>query len=421
MAAAAWPWLLLVARVTGDVDAPSASKGKSRPREAKSSAESPSGAETNTAVFHAPAGSTFSDFAQLVNDYLTKEDLRAFKAATGTSVAHLLELVSEEVAQGRKCHAGWENRMAAVDLLTAIMGNDRLFLHPLNQYGLHPLRALLSERILDRARHRTRSSQHDLFERMRADGIVVVPLIDQLLNTSVQGLYSARDGYVARLFESVSGYRQACCGMGGDNKGRGATLKSPRGAVFSAVRAFVFHPNDIQIYMHVDAYNPTWKVWIFAHTTMKEGPFHYVFGSHRNTEGKLRWLYDRTRELRSHAALVNITRGGTGRLNHGPYRDETHPFQGSLRFLDFDPARPIETTSAADLQRYGFRQPTPVVTPPGGLTLVIADTSGLHYRGLPKGGAHARSASRLNSLGGGCGYCIPRKNPFYCALRESAC
>jgi FkbM family methyltransferase len=377
-----------------------------------------SGAETSTKIFHAPPGQNFSVFAQLVDRYISTDDRRAFEAATGTSVTRLLELTSAEIAQGSLCKASWEE---STDLLTVIMGTDRLVFHRLNRYGLHPLRALLSERILDEARNKLDQThppdQRSLVERMKTDGILIIPHIDKLLNTSVERLYTARDGYVARLFESISGYSQPCCGRGGDMKGKGAKMSSPRGGVFTSVRPFVFHHHDTQIYMHTDAYNPTWKVWVFARTTMNEGPFHYVYGSHRNTEGKLRWLFERTSKLSSRAVIQNQT----GNANHGPFREHTHTFQSALRFLGFDPAAPLDTTSAAELRRHGFPQPTPIVTKPGGLTLVIADTSGLHYRGVPRHGAAARYASRFNSLGGGCGYCIPRKNPFMCALHPSAC
>jgi len=376
-------------------------------------------AETSTAIFHAPRVRNSSMLVQLVDRYLTKDDLRAFKAATGTSVSRLLQLISTAVSAGDKCDfiAPWEG---TADLLTAIMGTDKVVHHQLNRHGLHPLRALLSERILDHMRRLRSAEKHELYDRLLSDGIVVIPHVDKLLNTSVEKLYTARDGYVAHLFEAISGYGRPCCGTGGNaaQQGKGASLTWPRGNVFSSVRPFLFHAHDTQIYMHVDTYNPTWKVWVFAHTTLREGPFHFVYGSHRNTEGRLRWLYDRT--FNSSGA-----RGGKSlkkrKLNHGPFRDETHGWQDSIRFVGFDPAAPVNKTSAADLRRYGFAQPTPIVTPPRGLTLVVADTSALHYRGVPQRGVAARWASRLNSYGGGCGYCIPRKNPFFCGLNPEAC
>ena len=48
-------------------------------------------------------------------------------------------------------------------------------------------------------------------------------------------------------------------------------------------------PSERQFYMHVDTFQPTYKVWIFANTTHNHGPFHYVRGSHHNDERKLRW------------------------------------------------------------------------------------------------------------------------------------
>lgn len=109
----------------------------------------------------------------------------------------------------------------------------------------------------------------------------------------------------------------------------------------------------------------------------------------------------------------------------GPYRDETHGpggvMEGSIRFLGFDPV--VGTGSVrAELASYQLLPPTPIVVPASARspTLVIADTSGLHYRGHAQPGT-TRTAARLEGWGGGCGGCIPRKNAFACEWMRGAC
>jgi len=62
----------------------------------------------------------------------------------------------------------------------------------------------------------------------------------------------------------------------------------------------------------------------------------------------------------------------------------THGFDGSLRFLGFDPPRGIPS-AVTSLTEYGFKPPTPI-TVADGLMLVVVDTSGLHYRGYARPG-----------------------------------
>ena len=50
----------------------------------------------------------------------------------------------------------------------------------------------------------------------------------------------------------------------------------------------------------------------------------------------------------------------------------------AIRFLGFDPVVGVSSAIANDLGKYGFRRPTPLLTERG-ITLVIADTSGLQY------------------------------------------
>ena len=59
-------------------------------------------------------------------------------------------------------------------------------------------------------------------------------------------------------------------------------------------------------------------------------------------------------------------------------------FEASLRFAGADPHDPAATRAA--LAAYGFEAPTPLTAPVDGALLVVADTSGLHFRGVARPG-----------------------------------
>ena len=114
----------------------------------------------------------------------------------------------------------------------------------------------------------------------------------------------------------------------------------------------------------------------------------------------LRWLFQRTE--RFIARIPKPTSVQYART--GPYLEETHGRGAdAIRFLGFDPVVGVSSAIANDLGKYGFRRPTPLLTERG-ITLVIADTSGLHYRGYAQPGAQ-RHGDRVN---------LPRKCGYKC-------
>ena len=99
--------------------------------------------------------------------------------------------------------------------------------------------------------------------------------------------------------------------------------------------------------------------------------------SHLNSAGKLRWHFERTRHISNWSVAFALS----PRLTEtGPYADETHGFCASIRFLGFDPRAPLHA-SRAKLAEYGFEPAEAIVAHPrDGMSLVVVDTSGLHYR-----------------------------------------
>jgi len=178
--------------------------------------------------------------------------------------------------------------------------------------------------------------------------------------------------------------------------------------------------------MHVDTFLPTWKAWIFQATSLDAGPLHYVLGSHRATEGKLRWLFNRTRRYLtddSVGRLFNRTRryGNFTPTRYPavlPYADKAFGFDPSIRFEGFEPSASLTDSITSALARFDFDRPTPIVTGEG-WTLVIADTSGLHFRGWAEEGT-LRVSTMVRSTMHNENW-LPRKNIFFCDDRPLDC
>ena len=123
--------------------------------------------------------------------------------------------------------------------------------------------------------------------------------------------------------------------------------------------------SDPQTRLHTDTFHPTMKAWLFLEDVAPDqGPFTYVPGSHLPTKRRQAW-HKRRSVLSSEGAL----KGGAFRVT-----------DAELRHLHLS-------------QRHVFAVP--------GNTLVVADTFGLHARGLS-----ARPSTRVEI------YASMRPNPF---------
>ena len=122
-------------------------------------------------------------------------------------------------------------------------------------------------------------------------------------------------------------------------------------SVFSGVRDA---PPDVQSHWHSDTFFPTVKSWLFLGDVAPDAAgFTYVPGSHRPTRRHLAW--ERRMSIGAARSPDAMTR------------------EGSLRIDD------------AKLRRLGYPAPRKLAVAAN--TLVIADTSGLHRRGLAEGTA----------------------------------
>ena len=352
-----------------------------------------------SSVFVPPVNWSVADFANVVRRRVTESDRNVFYEATGTRVSELMALIKQSVEReaeiGRS--VGFKDAKDG-HLLEDIMTPQTMIYNPLNARGLHAFRALLFHRIaealVDEQLHTVAPNIRELVMRMRTDGILVFPRADKLFASGrkpleLGGLLAARRGIVQQILSAISGYRRPW-------EGDEPVKKQPS----MRERTLVHEAGDIQYYMHVDAVGPIWKGFAFLECNSTQGPLHFVNGSHAPNLGKLRWLFQRTE--RFIARIPKPTSVQYART--GPYLEETHGRGAdAIRFLGFDPVVGVSSAIANDLGKYGFRRPTPLLTERG-ITLVIADTSGLHYRGYAQPGAQ-RHGDRVN---------LPRKCGYKC-------
>ncbi len=122
-------------------------------------------------------------------------------------------------------------------------------------------------------------------------------------------------------------------------------------SIFSGVREA---PPDVQSHFHVDTFHPTVKSWLLlTPVAADEAGFTYVPGSHLPSRRHLAW--ERRVSRTAHLARDRLTG------------------EGSLRIEE------------EELARLRYRPPVKLAAQPN--TLVIADTSGFHRRGLSEGAA----------------------------------
>lgn len=146
----------------------------------------------------------------------------------------------------------------------------------------------------------------------------------------------------------------------------GAYRKRPTLHVQTVVSGVREAGPDVQSYYHVDTFHPTVKSWLLLTPVAEhEAGFTYVPGSHRATRRRLAW--ERRVSITAHEQAGSLTAEGSLRINEG------------------------------DIARLGYGPPVKLTAQPN--TLIIADTSGFHRRGLSEGYACRISiwaASRSN-------------------------
>ena len=267
--------------------------------------------------------------------YFTPDDHSTFQEVTGDSLESLAEDVARLPDHRRKDVLGLEKHLDWPDL---------------NARGLHVFRSILAERVLDRVKREqgvwdTRNHQAYL-----ARGLVVTP--------DFLGAVEFRDYLKSRKLSPQARERlriivYECVG-------------EPSFAKELSVEKVVLHPGgDDQWELHVDTFHPTIKVWFYVHdVTLSHGPLHVVPGSHRNSREKLTWLHS--------SSLIASDR------RHPDYDRRVQRLGDGKPGFSF--RVDIGGDPPAELKRYGFPEEFPVTGAAN--TLVVADTSAFHRRGV---------------------------------------
>mmetsp|Transcript_65 Transcript_65/g.103 ORF Transcript_65/g.103 Transcript_65/m.103 type:complete len:1250 (+) Transcript_65:58-3807(+) len=245
---------------------------------------------------------------------------------------------------------------SSCSLASRLLSMERVVSHPLNAKGLHLFRCLLAERMNDRRRFALGLTSHPDYSEWHRNGILLRDF-NQMMQNNASALRSL-------LSMAVSG--------------------DPVQKEISFVAKQVVHlKNDTQTELHQDTFHQSVKMWVYdSSLQLQDGPLHYVFGSHRHTKEKLQWIFQRT----AHHVKDTLV-------------------EPSLRFRSDSQESSFNLT----LESLGFAEAPILPLPQSQKTLVIADTSGLHRRGLATPG-RVRVAMRpkFGDSDGG----VQRLNPF---------
>lgn len=166
--------------------------------------------------------------------------------------------------------------------------------------------------------------------------------------------------------------------MSGKRTERGAVVGEKKNRRFPPAQVAAGARDEPQAEAHADSPFSVVKVWVFdAPLADAHGPLTIARGSHRKDAGRLSWEHARARDAQSAREPSFRLRSPTGESSAA-----AAAFVASLSF-------------------------TPI-TAVANRTLVVADTSAVHYRATGEAG-YVRVSSRLQGDNGGG---LKRRNPF---------
>jgi len=253
--------------------------------------------------------------------------------------------------------------------LARILSPARFVPLSLNYMGLHILRALLAERMHEARAQARGYNTHPDYVVYRRDGI----LIKDFAKMGEHGF--------KKLLQMASGEE---------------TLGIPQPPFRLQWRNVTVEEKvDSQTDLHVDTVSAVTKVWFFLNppgVSHAEGPLNYVRGSHRNTIGKLRWM---------HAYSLSPA---TAAMREPSFRLEGDPnaTRAASEYVSWANENKFEVFPIPNARR----------------TVVIADTSGLHARGLGIPGRTRVSQRLWGDNDGGLARLDPFRMPKESAFEE---
>ena len=322
-----------------------------------------------------------STVVALVQQHLTPAEALLFQQVTAHTVKELLAyMASTRATLQLQGHAG----CGVLRFLSA----DR-FIHdvPGNLLGLHVLRATLARKVTDARRTANGAAAHSDYTSFQTNGYVT------------KDFSTMNNNDLKELLVMVSGYKDA-----------------DLPTLVWALRESVGNIDDNNLDLHVDTFAPSWKVWLYAEDIGEEhGPLTYVRGSHLPSASKLKFLYQASID----PALTGASSYGSFRI--GMYGGRNHSTTGRWEQEECANQRPADFTGhvkdaagvwnchgCVDNERsFGMESRVGIVGPK--MTLVVADVSGLHARGLSKTGKVRRTFVLHGSANDGG---LQRVNPF---------
>ena len=318
----------------------------------------------------------------LVDRFITSDDVALVERITGQSFQSLMESIR-----------------SSGELAVAVLSADRFVYAPeANKRGLHLLRSILANKLTETRRKTLGLHHHPDYAEFMENGYII------------KDFSLMQDTEVLELLRMVSGYNSK------DIPDLVWILRTVRG-----------NAEDNNLNLHVDTFAPAWKVWLYAQDiSIKDGPLHYVKGSHLPSENKLRFLYRASIDPPIYGAgsygsfrmgqyghnnsaeesQASIASQRKFKTSNGTITDELEPYE-----IDEDGV--WRCNSCVDDERdYGMRPRYSIHGQK--LSLVIADVSGLHCRGLSVDGTLRRTFILDGQNDGG----LRRVNPFTYKLAE---
>lgn len=271
--------------------------------------------------------------------YFTADDRSIFEEITGNTVEKLYREIARLPA----------NRFKAIFSLEKCLNWPEL-----NQQGLHIFRCMLAERVRDALMRQRNLWDNPIHAEYLKHGVVV--------RHDFLGLYAFREYQRTRVFRknTRSELRRMveCCIADGGYSGNMSTQK-----------IYFKDDGDDQWDIHVDTYHPTIKFWFYVNDiSYDHGPLHVVPGSHRNTPQKLRWLYE--------CSVI------AGNSSHPDYAHRVQLKPDGEAGFSFRVK--IGKDASSIMHGLGFEGERSMEGPAN--TLIIADTSAFHRRGVIKPG-----------------------------------
>jgi hypothetical protein len=224
----------------------------------------------------------------------------------------------------------------------------------LDKLGLHVFRCILSENIINY--RRTKSIDWKL-KSFCDNGFVVWPDFDNQ--------FDELEGLLQQITTNLN-------------------LKINRNM---QLRTDVFVEDDLQYTLHVDTFHPAFKVFLYQHDVkIENGPFCYVPKSHKNTESKLKFLFQVSKDRSRRILKENLVR-----------EDDPIVWNDSFRLTKDT----IHENVNDKLKNLGLGEE--YIIEVGANTLIVADTSGFHRR-YPLRVGFQRKSFRMT---------MDRNNPFF--------